>query len=74
MQSLSRSIRRGNAVIIFDKVHQRLEVVTKRGTELGQWLWSLRNKIDYPVLQKPIVNENKEIKRRRKRKTYETTK
>lgn len=74
MQSLSRSIRRGNAVIIFDKVHHRIEVVTKRGTELGQWLWSLRNKIDYPIVHKPIVNENKEIKRRRKRQIYEITK
>lgn len=67
MQSVSRAIKRGNAIMVFDNVHKRFEVVMKKGTELKKWEWSLRNQIPYTLEHQPIVNDDKTINRRRKR-------
>lgn len=37
MQSLTRQLKRGNAIIIFDNVFKRLEQMSKRGTESKLW-------------------------------------
>ena len=74
MQSVSRALRRGNAVMIFDNVSKRIETVFKKGSKSNFWAWACRNKLEYPMqnycdnVSKPFVLEGyKIIKRRRKR-------
>ena len=43
MQSLTRAIKRGNAVIAYDGVTRRYEPVWRKGTEKKQWRHAKRN-------------------------------
>lgn len=43
MQSLSRQIKRGNAVIYFDFVTKKAEVQLKKGSTARQWRHALMN-------------------------------
>ncbi len=45
MQSVNRAIKRGNAVIYFDTVLKRHEVVRKHGTPLKFWKFAVKNQI-----------------------------
>lgn len=74
MQSVSRALRRGNAVMILDSVSKRIETVFKKGTESKICNWSVRNKLEYSMqnycdnVSKPFIRDGeKVIKRRRKR-------
>lgn len=74
MQSVSRVLRRENAVMIFDNVSKRTETVFKKGSESKFWSWAVRNKLEYSMqnycenVSKPLVREGEKIiKRRRKR-------
>ena len=44
MQSVSRALRRGNAVMILDSVSKRIETVFKKGTESNIWSLSVSGK------------------------------
>lgn len=74
MQSLSRAINRGNAVLTFSSVFQRVEPIHKRSTPAKVWNEAVKNQLS--DLQsssrfgnsKPFISEGeKVIKRRRKR-------
>lgn len=74
MQSVSRALRRGNAVMILDSVSKRIETVFKKGTESNIWSLSVSNKLEYSMqnycdnVGKPFIIEGERIiKRRRKR-------
>lgn len=74
MQSLSRAIGRGNAVLTFSSVHKRVEPVYKRGTPAKVWNEAVKNQLSdlqasYRISNsRPFVREGeKVIKRRRKR-------
>lgn len=74
MQSLSRALRRGNAVMVLDNVKKSIETVFKKGTVANVWNWSFRNKLEYSMqnycdhVSKPFIRQGeKVIKRRRKR-------
>lgn len=45
MQSASRMIKRGNAVIAFDEVTKQNEFVAKRGTSKKIWAWAVKNEM-----------------------------
>lgn len=63
MQSLTRQLKRGNAIIIFDNVFKRLESVAKRGTQVKLWKSSQKNREmsaereHIMAAQKPIVGK-----------------
>lgn len=74
MQSLTRAISRGNAVLIFNSVHRRFEPIYRKGTELKIWFRAKKERsieLENNFIQsnsKPFVREGeKVIKRRRKR-------
>lgn len=73
MQSLSRAISRGNAVLTFSSVHKRVETIHKRATPAKVWNEAVKNQLSdlqasYCLSKsKPFVKEGeKVIKRRRK--------
>ena len=43
-QSLTRAIRRGNAVIAFDNVLKTNTVVFKKGSTVKRWNWATHNR------------------------------
>jgi hypothetical protein len=45
MQSNRRQIRRGHAVIAWDAVARRAEMVTRRGCPRVVWHWAVRNRM-----------------------------
>lgn len=74
MQSLSRAIGRGNAVLTFSSVYKRVEPIYKRGTSAKVWSEAIKNQLSdlqasYRLgNSKPFVRDGeKVIKRRRKR-------
>lgn len=74
MQSLSRAISRGNAVLTFSSVHKRVETIHERATPAKVWNEAVKNQLLDLQAQyrlgnsKPFVREGeKVIKRRRKR-------
>ena len=74
MQSLSRAIGRGNAVLTFSSVYKRVEPIYKRGTFAKVWNEAVKNQMSdlqdsYRLSNsRPFVREGeKVIKRRRNR-------
>ena len=47
MQTLSRQIRRGNAVIAFNNVTKSNEVVQKKGTPKTKWNHAVKNRLKF---------------------------
>jgi hypothetical protein len=45
MQSVRRQIRRTRAVVTFNGVERRVEIVCRRGTPAGVWRWAIRNRL-----------------------------
>jgi hypothetical protein len=45
MQSLSRQLKRGNAMIIFDSILKQLERIPKRGTSVKFWKSNKKNQM-----------------------------
>ncbi len=73
MQSLSRAIGRGNAVLTFSSVYNRVEPIYKRGTPSKGWSEAVKNQLSdlqasYRLgNSKPFARDGeKVIKRRRK--------
>jgi hypothetical protein len=58
MQTLSRAIKRGNAVIIHNSTNQQREVYWKRGLFWKTWLWALNQADKEP---EPIRYESEVI-------------
>lgn len=69
-QSLTRAIKRGNAVIAFDNVSKQKIVVFRKGSTLKNWNWAKLNKsieaetmqingVTKPLSQSDIENSTK---------------
>ena len=42
MQSISRALRRNNAVMSFDNIQKRVKTVMKRGTPKKEWQYAVK--------------------------------
>lgn len=74
MQSLSRALRRGSAVLVFNQITKTVEPVCRKNTTRKRWSCAKRDKLEatvdnycenvtQPLTQKDIIHaQNKGIK------------
>jgi hypothetical protein len=46
MQGIRRQIRRARAVITYNSVERRAEIIGRRGTPVGVWRWVVKNRME----------------------------
>lgn len=74
MQSVSRRLRRGNAVITFSEITKQNELIDKKGTEAKLWKHAVRNQLKEAAISyclsitKPITADIIEKAREKKKK------
>jgi hypothetical protein len=67
MQSLSRALRRGSAVLVFNQITKAVEPVWRKNTTRERWAYAKRDKLEAtadkycegitkPLTQKDILN------------------